>query len=427
MRPYLILSFMLALYAPARALAQEAGDAAGSSYGEFFGEAGGDAEQAAPQRPRSLAEAKQQGKGFKLGTSGSAYRKPERDIHVVQQGDTLWGISDRYYGDPWHWPALWSYNPEITNPHWIYPLDQVRLNSTTLASDEQAAAQAAAEAQTQQAGTTGADGRPAAFAEPKQQSLNELAPRVTVNMKQLKPETVFLRDEGYLDDDDIRSAGQIIGGNEEQMFLSPADEVYVKFKPGQDIHTGQQYTAYREPEKAWERDPDEKGTLVKLLGTIVVRSYDREHGIARGLVSEAMEPIERGVPVTMMERRFDLVPPRRNASNVVAHIVASVQPRHLLSFGNVVFLDVGAGHGIEPGNRFFAVRRGDAWLEALQRPAREYGNISDVPAYRKENLPKEVVAELRVIKVRKKTTVALITRSDTDIFQGELVEMRQGF
>jgi hypothetical protein len=417
---------MLALYAPARASAQEAGDV-GTNYGEFFGEAGGTSETPAPQGPHSLAEAKKQGRGFTLGASGSLYRKPDRDVHVVQQGDTLWGISDRYFGDPWHWPALWSYNPEITNPHWIYPLDQVRLSSATLSADEAAAAKAAADAQTEQNGTSTVDGRPPTVVEPKQESASELAPRVTVSMKLMKPETVFLRDEGYLDDDDIRSAGQIIGGNEEQMFLSPADEVYVKFKPGQDVHTGLSYTAYREPEKTWERDPDEKGTLVKLLGTILVRSYDREHGIARGVVSEAMEPIERGVPVTMLERRFDLVPPRRNAKNVVAHIIAAVQPRHLLSFGNVVFLDVGAGHGIEPGNRFFAVRRGDAWLDALQRPAREYGNIADVPATKKEDLPKEVVAELRVIKVRRKTTVALVTRSDTDIFQGEMVEMRQGF
>jgi hypothetical protein len=42
-------------------------------------------------------------------------------------------------------------------------------------------------------------------------------------------------------------------------------------------------------------------------------------------------------------------------------------------------------------------------------------------------LPKEVVAEMRVIKVRKNTTVALITRSDVDIAIGDTVEMRTGF
>ena len=79
MRPFVIASCMLALYAPARALAQEAGDSA-ASYGEFFGEAGGEKESPSDS-PHSLAEARKQGKGFRLGASGSIYRKPERDIY----------------------------------------------------------------------------------------------------------------------------------------------------------------------------------------------------------------------------------------------------------------------------------------------------------------------------------------------------------
>ena len=49
------------------------------------------------------------------------------DTHVVQKGDTLWDLSSRYYRNAWGWPKLWSYNPQITNPHWIYPGDLIRL------------------------------------------------------------------------------------------------------------------------------------------------------------------------------------------------------------------------------------------------------------------------------------------------------------
>jgi hypothetical protein len=55
------------------------------------------------------------------------------------------------------------------------------------------------------------------------------------------------------------------------------------------------------------------------------------------------------------------------------------------------------------------------------------GNIMPIPRYKREDMPKEVVAELRVVKVRKKVTIALITRSDTDVFQGDTVEMRVGY
>ncbi|HEY4393841.1 MAG TPA: LysM peptidoglycan-binding domain-containing protein, partial [Polyangia bacterium] len=41
--------------------------------------------------------------------------------HTVRRGDTLWGISDFYFKNPYQWPRLWSYNPQIKNPNWIYP------------------------------------------------------------------------------------------------------------------------------------------------------------------------------------------------------------------------------------------------------------------------------------------------------------------
>src|SRR3954454_11797594 len=47
--------------------------------------------------------------------------------HSVVSGDTLWDLSNRYYRSSWEWPRLWSYNPEITNPHWIYPGHVLRL------------------------------------------------------------------------------------------------------------------------------------------------------------------------------------------------------------------------------------------------------------------------------------------------------------
>jgi hypothetical protein len=49
------------------------------------------------------------------------------DYHVVEQGDTLYDLSGRYFGDTQEWPRLWSYNPHVTNPHWIYPGDIVYL------------------------------------------------------------------------------------------------------------------------------------------------------------------------------------------------------------------------------------------------------------------------------------------------------------
>ncbi|MCK5886292.1 MAG: LysM peptidoglycan-binding domain-containing protein [Alcanivorax sp.] len=54
-------------------------------------------------------------------------RADHPDEYVVVKGDTLWDISGMFLEKPWQWPAIWHANPQIENPHLIYPGDRLAL------------------------------------------------------------------------------------------------------------------------------------------------------------------------------------------------------------------------------------------------------------------------------------------------------------
>ena len=66
----------------------------------------------------------------KVGDHWTPYNAPDPEsfpagatLHIISPGETLWGLSDLTYNNPWLWPQLWNENRYITDSHWIYPGD----------------------------------------------------------------------------------------------------------------------------------------------------------------------------------------------------------------------------------------------------------------------------------------------------------------
>ena len=80
-----------------------------------------------PTLPRSRGHLRPREPPSEISSTNRSGRPPEH--HVVKKGDTLTSVCERYFADPWCWPQLWASNPHVTNPHWIFPGDILRLGS----------------------------------------------------------------------------------------------------------------------------------------------------------------------------------------------------------------------------------------------------------------------------------------------------------
>lgn len=306
-------------------------------------------------------------------------RVPE--THVVRKGDTLWEIAAYYFRNPWTWPKLWSYNPSITNPHWIYPGDLVRLMP---ASEAPAAP-------------------PSAIAPER--------PRAPT-----RTEGVFLRQTGFIEPDELKSAGTIIGSREEKIMLGSLDEAYVEMNKAKPLKVGERYTIYRPLNDVKHPVSRKKlGTLVQILGEAEVKTVT-DGNIARCVIVDSTDPIERGFKVGPLRRQFKIVEPVRSSREIEGVVVTTLRPINMVHAETLIFIDRGKGDGVGVGNRLFVTRRGDGYLPLLAR-----GPIDD------RRFPREIVAEVLIIDVRDGLSTALVLRTSREVRIGDRVETRKGF
>jgi hypothetical protein len=312
------------------------------------------------------------------------------ELHTVQEGDTLWDITESYYGDPYRWPQVWSYNPDITNPHWIYPDLELRLRP----GDDEVIKTA-----------------PSGFRR--------------VSARGVGNEAVYMADYGFLDSKALEDAGYIIGANEEHMMLADTDIAYVRFNDDVEPEIGRVYTVFRQM-KALERESGEKGNLIRILGAVLLQDYDADRNVGHGLVVDSSDGLERGFRLAPMEREFrwvDVVPAEKSMRSVV---VASLYPRKLPSTNQIVFVNAGSEEGVQIGNRFYIVRQGDEWRKSAEgRIGREIETTVELPAPPK-HYPWEVVALGRVVNVQPYTSAILIEKAKRAVRMGDYADLRKG-
>jgi LysM repeat protein len=246
---------------------------------------------------------------FFFALSSFAQEKKEgEEIYTIKQGDTLWDISSKFLKDPFLWPKLWQRNPYITNPHWIYPGQPIRL-----APAEELRKEIPKEAVKEPEVKKGelppeekkpevAEGKPAEV-KPTEVKPPEVTP-AEVKPSEVKPvevkpveekRAVFpeVRSAGFISDIEYRGIGMIIDNREGKNLMAEGDIVYLAFKTAAAVVTGNKYTAFRAQE--FVRNPVTTQKIgKKYVITGIIQIIDQQGNFYTGKVLEAFDYILKG-------------------------------------------------------------------------------------------------------------------------------------
>ena len=316
--------------------------------------------------------------------------------YIVRPGDTLWDISATYFQDPWYWPKLWALNPSITNPHWIYPGDRIRLRK-------------------------GAKAKKSAPVKKKTKRFG-----VIKNKIYGPTQTVALRQTGYLEEEKIKKAGVVKGSFHEKIMLATYDIIYIKMNPKRLLEVGERYTIFKPVKKV--RSPNKKkkkpiGRIIKIYADVEIKSIHwknkaKKRGIAKGVILRAVNPVERGYLVGKLVRRFRSVKPIKNTTlkDVKGVILEVFGQNNIIGTRQLVFINRGKNHKIKKGHVFFVVRRGDAYRRIMEKRHKEKRSEKHYPAER--------IAALVVIDVGDKHSTALVRNAQLELRVGDHVKLQ---
>jgi hypothetical protein len=234
-----------------------------------------------------------------------------------------------------------------------------------------------------------------------------------------------IRDEGLVSQDELRNSGTLDASFEEKAMLATYDTAYVQFRRGPGVQVGDRLILFR-PEGDIIQPITRRKLAVrtKTLGDAKVIAWDGR--VATVLITRTNEEIERGDRVRAWSDQMLHVSPKPNTHEVSGVIVTSVHGGLTrLGEANEVYIDKGAKDGVEPGNTFHVLRKGDGLNAGM--------SISSGPAYTagaagahasSVRMPDESVGLLMVVSVKSNLSTAIVVRSFRELEIGDRVEMR---
>ncbi|MFW6011440.1 MAG: LysM peptidoglycan-binding domain-containing protein [Desulfosalsimonas sp.] len=290
--------------------------------------------------------------------------------YTVQKGDTLWDLSERFSDTPWQWPDLWQYNPDLPNPHLIYPGQRIRIYNKTFHGEKES--------------------------------------RLEPEKQEKEPDKDYfafssINSVGFIREKAAEPSGTLFQSMGDKWFLSQDDRVYIRPEPGSDLSVGDTFFLHRTISPV--RHPESNRRMgVQHLLTGIVEITDIKENLAIGNIMASFREILEGdklIPFMVREQKLELKP---GVSDIEARIIKSEDDWRAMGEHIIAFIDKGSDHGIEIGQQYQVL------YPVMEKPGARSTEARE--------LEREEMGSVIVLHTEDKASTVLITESKQDLSRG---------
>lgn len=311
------------------------------------------------------------------------------DSYVVVKGDTLWDISARFLQDPWYWPEIWHVNPQIENPHLIFPGDL--LNLIYVDGKPRITVKRGLAANTVKLS-------PTVRSEPVDNAIPAI-PLDRIN--------AFLSRSRFVAPGELEGAPYVVAGDKKHIVSGAGDRVYGR---GQFSEDNRIYGIYRAGNKYTDPVSGEfLGMQAEDIGEAKLLSRDSD--IATMVLNRVTQEVrigDRFLPNENKALRAEFQPsaPKNDVNGVIIDVEGGVE---VISKYDVVMINLGAREGLEAGNVMAIYKTGETVRDSVTNSL--------------VKLPDERAGLLMMFKVQEKMSYALVLRADQALNVNDSVRM----
>lgn len=352
-------------------------------------------EPAAPQAAQPAAPAAETQQPREREQVSREVVRPTHPVrYTVKRGDTLWDIASMFLRDPWVWPEIWSVNPQIENPHLIYPGDVITL--AYVGGEPRLRVERPGARPAERAVEPAPDGR-----------TRRLEPRVRRRplddaIASIPGDAIrqFLNRPNVVTREQLETAPYILGNYDGRLISAAGDTVFARGFGDNGVPAASHYSVFRPGDPLTDPASGEiLGYEAIYAGRAAVRNagpparlqlINSKREILRGdrLLPDARDPLRpRYIPV---------VPEERVEGQIIALFDAITQ----VGSNQVVVLNLGAGAGMEVGHVLGVEQSG--------------GTVRDPYAESPDEqveLPPQRVGTLMIFRVFERVSYALVLQA----------------